>query len=191
MNKTEYTDKVLKRILDFGRNVHRFDDNAFDDYEMLNLIDDLLNYTEDYTGEKLGEWMDKRFIVKVINQQDEIDRIYNEKLNRLAKVSKDVYKYLNKNYNDLEMIDLLLLGIDLFQFAINQIFDEDTVMAFTEKINNAIEELFGGKNEQWSDEKMSIILMNILFGILDILIITGILLGIRRHFKVVKWKRNI
>ncbi len=92
--------------------------------------------------------MDKRFIVKVINQQDEIDRIYNEKLNRLAKVSKDVYKYLNKNYNDLEMIDLLLLGIDLFQFAINQIFDEDTVMAFTEKINNAIEELFGGKNEQ-------------------------------------------
>lgn len=33
---------------------------------------------------------------------------------------------------------------------------------------------------------MSIILMNILFGILDILIITGILLGIRRHFKVVK-----
>ena len=149
MNKTEYTDKVLKRILDFGRNVHRFDDNAFDDYEMLNLIDDLLNYTEDYTGEKLGEWMDKRFIVKVINQQDEIDRIYNEKLNRLAKVSKDVYKYLNKNYNDLEMIDLLLLGIDLFQFAINRIFDEDTVMAFTEKINNAIEELFGGKNEQW------------------------------------------
>ncbi len=92
--------------------------------------------------------MDKRFIVKVINQQDEIDRIYNEKLNRLAKVSKDVYKYLNKNYNDLEMIDLLLLGIDLFQFAINRIFDEDTVMAFTEKINNAIEELFGGKNEQ-------------------------------------------
>ena len=55
MNKTEYTDKVLKRILDFGRNAHRFDDNAFDDYEMLNLIDDLLNYTEDYTGEKLGE----------------------------------------------------------------------------------------------------------------------------------------
>ena len=191
MNKTEYTDKVLKRILDFGRNVYRFDDGAFDEYEMLNLIDDLLNYTEDYTVEKLGEWMDKRFIVKVINQQDEIDRIYNEKLNRLAKVSKDVYKYLNKNYNDLEMIDLLLLGIDLFQFAINQIFDEDTVMAFTEKINNAIEELFGGKNEQWSDEKMSIILMNILFGILDILIITGILLGIRRHFKVVKWKRNI
>ena len=191
MNKTEYTDKVLKRILDFGRNVYRFDDGAFDEYEMLNLIDDLLNYTEDYTVEKLGEWMDKRFIVKVINQQDEIDRIYNEKLNRLAKVSKDVYKYLNKNYNDLEMIDLLLLGIDLFQFAINRIFDEDTVMAFTEKINNAIEELFGGKNEQWSDEKMSIILMNILFGILDILIITGILLGIRRHFKVVKWKRNI
>ena len=91
--------------------------------------------------------MDKRFMVKVINQQDEIDRIYNEKLNRLAKVSKDVYKYLNKNYNDLEMIDLLLLGIDLFQFAINQIFDEDTVMAFTENINNAIEELFGGKHE--------------------------------------------
>ena len=149
MNKTEYTDKVLKRILDFGRNVYRFDDGAFDEYEMLNLIDDLLNYTEDYTEEKLGEWMDKRFIVKVINQQDEIDRIYNEKLNRLAKVSKDVYKYLNKNYNDLEMIDLLLLGIDLFQFAINRIFDEDTVMAFTEKINNAIEELFGGKNEQW------------------------------------------
>ncbi len=55
MNKTEYTDKVLKRILDFGRNVHRFDDGAFDEYEMLNLIDDLLNYTEDYTGEKLGE----------------------------------------------------------------------------------------------------------------------------------------
>lgn len=147
MNKVEYTDKVLKRILDFGRNVYRFDDGAFDEYEMLNLIDDLLNYTEDYTGEKLGEWMDKRFIVKVINQQDEIDRIYNEKLNRLAKVSKDVYKYLNKNYNNLEMIDLLLLGIDLFQFAINQIFDEDTVMAFTEKINNAIEELFGGKHE--------------------------------------------
>ena len=44
---------------------------------------------------------------------------------------------------------------------------------------------------QRSDEKMSIILMNILFGILDILIIAGILLGIRKHFKVVKWKRNI
>ncbi len=55
MNKTEYTDKVLKRILDFGRNVYRFDDGAFDEYEMLNLIDDLLNYTEDYTVEKLGE----------------------------------------------------------------------------------------------------------------------------------------
>ena len=92
--------------------------------------------------------MDKRFIVKVINQQDEIDRIYNEKLNKLAKVSKNVYKYLTEYYNDLEMMDLLLLGIDLFQFAINQIFDEDTVMAFTENINNAIEELFGGKNEQ-------------------------------------------
>ncbi len=33
---------------------------------------------------------------------------------------------------------------------------------------------------------MSIILMNILFGVLDILIIAGILLGIRKHFKVVK-----
>ena len=92
--------------------------------------------------------MDKRFMVKVINQQEEINRIYNEKLNKLAKVSKNVYKYLTENYNDLEMMDLLLLGIDLFQFAINQIFDEDTVMAFTENINNAIEELFGGKNEQ-------------------------------------------
>lgn len=91
--------------------------------------------------------MDKRFMVKVINQQEEINRIYNEKLNKLAKVSKNVYKYLTENYNDLEMMDLLLLGIDLFQFAINQIFDEDTVMAFTEKINNAIEELFGGKHE--------------------------------------------
>ena len=92
--------------------------------------------------------MDKRFMVKVINQQEEINRIYNEKLNKLAKVSKNVYKYLTENYNDLEMMDLLLLGIDLFQFAINQIFDEDTVMAFTENINNAIKELFGGKNEQ-------------------------------------------
>ena len=92
--------------------------------------------------------MDKRFMVKVINQQEEINRIYNEKLNKLAKVSKNVYKYLTENYNDLEMMDLLLLGIDLFQFAINQIFDEDTVMAFTENINNAIEELFGGKHEQ-------------------------------------------
>ena len=91
--------------------------------------------------------MDKRFMVKVINQQEEINRIYNEKLNKLAKVSKNVYKYLTENYNDLEMMDLLLLGIDLFQFAINQIFDEDTVMAFTENINNAIEELFGGKHE--------------------------------------------
>ena len=147
MNKVEYTDKVLKRILDFGRNVHRFEDGAFDEYEMLNLIDDLLATTEDYTREKLGEWMDKRFMVKVINQQEEINRIYNEKLNKLAKVSKNVYKYLTENYNDLEMMDLLLLGIDLFQFAINQIFDEDTVMAFTENINNAIEELFGGKHE--------------------------------------------
>lgn len=55
MNKVEYTDKVLKRILDFGRNVHRFEDGAFDEYEMLNLIDDLLATTEDYTREKLGE----------------------------------------------------------------------------------------------------------------------------------------